>query len=285
MVSPVSTGGPGHPSTLPVPLGSVHVDVTTRLGAVRPVTPTGLRPLDAALAGGLRSGSVLAFAGDPGSGRTTLALSLAYMAARTQAGVVFVARSLDDTELMARLAARALRRNYPASEVGYGDIWSGRAFQSDAVRRAVGEASDTVVSKVGAHLHLMRMQHGESLTDLPPRLVQLWARYERVVVVIDDLENFAHGGGDLNARLAQAALDAGAIAEKGAAVVLTALPRHVEPIAPATTALIAIEPERTNGTPSTRAGLRIVKNRIGVTGTHVVDLLLSACEVLEPTTP
>jgi hypothetical protein len=88
-----------------------------------------------------------------------------------------------------------------------------------------------------------------------------------------------------SARVAQAALDAGAIAEKGAAVVLTALTRHVEPIAPATSALITIEPERTNGTTSTRAGLRIVKNRIGVTGTHVVDLLLSACEVLDPTTP
>ncbi len=263
----------------------MHVDVTTRLGAVRPVTPTGLRQLDAALAGGLRSGSVLAFAGDPGSGRTTLALSLAYMAARTQAGVVFVARSLDDTELMARLAARALRRNYPSSEVSYGEIWSGRAFQSDAVRRAVGEAADTVVSKVGAHLHLLRMQHAEPLAELPERLVQLWARYERVVVVIDDLETFAPNGGDLDARVAEAALDAGSIAEKGAALVFTALTRHVEPIAPATSAIVMVEPEHTNGAASTRARLRIVKNRIGATGTHVVELLASACEVVDPSTP
>lgn len=262
----------------------MHVDVTTRLGAVRPVTPTGIRPLDAALAGGLRSGSVLGFTGAPGSGRTTLALSVAYMAARTQAGVVFVARSLDDTELMARLSARALRRNYPASEVSYGEIWSGRAFQNDAVRRAVGEAADTVVSKVGAHLHFLRMRHGESLAELPARFVQLWARYERVVVVIDDLENFALNGGDLEGRVAQAALDAGAIAEKGAAVVLTALARHTEPIAPATSALVAVEPEPADGSASSRAHLRVVKNRIGVTGTHVVELLVAACEVLAPTT-
>lgn len=263
----------------------MHVDVTTRLGAMRPLTPTGIRALDSALAGGLRSGSVLAFTGAPGSGRTTLALSLAYMAARTGAGVVFVARSLDDTELMARLAARALRRNYPSSEVTYGEIWSGHAFESDAVRRAVGEAADTVVAKVGAHLHLMRMPHGESLAELPARLVQLWARYERVVVVIDDVENFALSGGDLDGRVAQAALDAGAVAEKGAAVVLTALSRHADPIAPATSALIAIEPARSEGAAPQRAHLRIVKNRIGTTGVHAIDLHVAACEVLDPNTP
>lgn len=285
MVASVSSGGPGHPSTLPVALGSVHVDVTTRLGAVRPLTPTGIRSLDTALAGGVRSGSVLGFTGEPGSGRTTMALSLAYMAARTGAGVVFVARSLDDTELMARLAARALRRNYPSSEVTYGEIWSGHAFQSDAVRRAVGEAADTVVAKVGAHLHFLRMPQGESLVELPARLVQLWARYERVLVVIDDLENFALSGGDLDARVAQAALEAGAVAEKGAAVVVTALARHAEPIAPATSALIAVEPERRDDSSSCRAHLRIVKNRIGATGVHSVELHVAACEVLEPTTP
>jgi hypothetical protein len=279
MVAFVSSGGPGHPSTLPIPLGSVHVDVTTRLGATRPVTPTGIRALDTALAGGLRGGSVLGFVGDPGSGRTTLALSVAYMAARTQAGVVFVARGLDDTEIMARLSARALRRNYPSSEVSYGEIWSGQAFQSDDVRRAVGEALDTVVSKVGAHFHLLRMQHGEPLAELPSRMGQLWARYERVVVVIDDLENFAHAAGDLDGRVAQAALDACVIAEKGAAVVFSALRRHAEPVAPATSALVAVEPDAAG---ARACRLRLMKNRIGPTGVHSIALSFAACEVVEP---
>src|SRR6185503_12251482 len=99
----MSSEGPAHPSTGPVALANVQVDLTTRLGAPSQVTPTGFRGLDTLLHGGLRSGSVLAITGAPGSGRTSLALMIAYMAARTQAGVELAGRGLDDTEVVARL--------------------------------------------------------------------------------------------------------------------------------------------------------------------------------------
>src|SRR6187551_104502 len=65
-----------------VSLAAMQVDVTTHLGAVGPATSTGLPGLDALMGGGLRSGTLLALSGPAGSGRTSVALSLAYLAAR-----------------------------------------------------------------------------------------------------------------------------------------------------------------------------------------------------------
>ena len=73
------------------------------------------------------------------------------MAARTKAAVLFTSASLDETEMMARLAARALHREHPDSRTPYGAIWSGQAWQDEATRRPVGAAVETVVKKVGAH--------------------------------------------------------------------------------------------------------------------------------------
>src|SRR6188768_4067795 len=115
----------------------MQVDVTTRLGSHAPATATGFPTLDRMLHGGLRSGTVLAIAGAPGVGRTALALLLAYMAARAKAGVVFASASLDATEVMARLAARALHREYPDAHTPYGAIWSGLALKEAATHRAV----------------------------------------------------------------------------------------------------------------------------------------------------
>ena len=82
MLSGVTPEKPAHPSTLPLSLASIQVDVATRLGAPVPVTPTGIKALDAMLGGGLRAGTVLSLSGQPGSGRTALSLLIAYMAAR-----------------------------------------------------------------------------------------------------------------------------------------------------------------------------------------------------------
>jgi hypothetical protein len=91
---------------------------------------------------------------------------IAYMAARTQAGVEFVGRGLDDTEIVARLAARALRRTYPGPKSPTPTFWSGNAYANDTVRRAVGEAVDTVLQKVGSHFHITPSVRGLARTFL-----------------------------------------------------------------------------------------------------------------------
>jgi hypothetical protein len=280
----MSSEGPVHPSTIgPVALASVQVDLTTRLGAPSEATPTGFRGLDALLHGGLRSGTVLALCGAPGSGRTSLALMVAYMAARTQAGVELVGRGLEDTEVVARLAARALRRTYPESEVTYADIWTGNAYANDTVRRAVGEAVDTVMQKVGAHLHITRLGPGDSLETFAPRSTQLWARYERVVLVVDDLEGMVAGVGSapLDARLLSAAYELRSLAEHGCAVVFTVLGRHAELIAPATTAMVELRGSPA-ATGTSDLELVVTKNRLGPTGRVPLKAHFAACEFTDP---
>jgi replicative DNA helicase len=279
----VSTEGPAHPSTGPVSLASIQVDVTTRLGAPSEVTPTGFRTLDALLHGGLRSGTVLALSGAPGSGRTSLALMIAYMAARTQAGVEIVGRGIDDMEIVARLAARALRRTYPQSEVTYTDIWSGNVFGNDTVRRAVGEAVDTVMQKVGTHLHITRLGPGESIETFAPRSTQLWARYERVVLVVDDIEGLVAGAGiaPLDARIVSAAYELRSLAEQGCAVVLTTLSRHAELVAPAATAVVELR-TLVSGEGPADMELAVTKNRVGPTGRIPLKVHFSATEFTDP---
>jgi RecA/RadA recombinase len=276
---PGVSSAPAHPSTLgPVSLANVQVDVTNRLGAPAKVTPTGFGALDALLLGGLRAGMVLGIAGESGSGRTSLALMLAYMAARTQAGVCFTGRGLDDTELLARLASRALRRTYPSSEVTYGDIWSGGAQRSDAVRRAISTAVDTVVEKVGPHFYFARLLPGESLSDVAERCTQLFARYERIVLVLDDIEGLVTKETTLEARLVSAAYDLKEIADHGCAVVFSVLARHAELVAPAATAMLALRPRDSGPGGAGILELSVTKNRLGPVGSLDLQVVLSASE-------
>jgi len=276
------SSAPAHPSTLgPVSLASVQVDVTNRLGAPAKVTPTGFPVLDRLLLGGLRAGMVLGIAGESGSGRTSLALMLAYMAARTQAGVCFTGRGLDETELLARLSARALRRTYPASEVTYGDIWSGGAQQTDAVRRAVSTAVETVVEKVGAHFYFARLLPGESLSDVAERSTQLFARYERIVLVLDDIEGLAITNSSLESRLVSAAYDLKEIADHGCAVVFTTLGRHAELVAPAATAMLSILGGERGPGGAGRLELSLSKNRLGAVGPVDLQVVFGASEFRE----
>ncbi|HTQ07481.1 MAG TPA: DnaB-like helicase C-terminal domain-containing protein [Polyangiaceae bacterium] len=278
------SSSPAHPSTLgPVALANIQVDVTTRLGAITKPTATGIKGLDAALSGGLRHGTVLALTGAPGAGRTALALSLAYMAARASVGVVFTSRGFDETEVVARLAARALRKSYPASEVTYADILAGRVFANDAVRRAVNEAVDTVVQKVGAHLHFAHVDAHDSISTLVERSTQLWARYERVLVVVDDIEGLAVSEpGDLPARVMSVAYELRRLADHGCSVVLTALERHAEFVAPAVTLLAELAPAPSEDTRSVPLEIIIRKNRVGTTGRFKLHALYGATEFSEP---
>jgi replicative DNA helicase len=254
------------------------------MGALTPATPTGLPILDRLLAGGLRTGTMMSLTGAPGSGRTAFSLLLAYMAARARAAVMFTSVSLDETEVMARLAARALHREYPESRTPYGAIWTGQAWQDDAVRKPVSTAIETVVKKVGSHLHLYRAEPFETTGKLAARASQLWARHDRVIMVVDDIEAFAAGmdgtastkaNSSLDNRISQVAFELRRICDEGCSVVATVLQRNAELVAPAVTlaaelrpkeTLLEAMPERMLALGARPIDLVITKNRLGPTG-------------------
>jgi predicted ATP-dependent serine protease len=262
-----------------IALTAMQVDVTTRLGAHSPATATGFASLDGMLSGGLRSGTVLAIAGAPGVGRTAFALLMAYMAARAKAGVVFASASLDATEVMARLAARALHREYPDAHTPYGMIWSGQAWQDAATHRAVADSVETVVKKVGAQLHLYRASGLESTNSLAECASQQWSRHERAVLVVDDIEAFSSTGdgsiahaaaanGSMEGRVTSVAYDLRRIADRGCAVIFTTLARHAELVAPAVTLAGELHevPNVPRDNDARSMEFAVYKNRIGETG-------------------
>jgi predicted ATP-dependent serine protease len=274
-----SDGLPKSGGAAGIALTSMQVDVTTRLGALSPATATGFSSLDRMLSGGLRSGTVLAIAGAPGVGRTAFALLIGYMAARAKAGVVFASASLDATEIVARLAARALHREYPDAHTPYGMIWSGQAWQDAATHRAVADSVETVVKKVGAQLHLYRAAGLESTNSLAECAAHQWSRSERAVLVVDDIEAFSATGegamshaaaanASMEGRVTHVAYDLRRIADQGCSVIFTTLSRHSDLVAPAVT--LAGELRAAPDTPS-EPGERsmefaVYKNRIGETG-------------------
>jgi KaiC/GvpD/RAD55 family RecA-like ATPase len=278
------SSSPAHPSILgPVALANIQVDVTTRLGAISKPTATGFKGFDLPLAGGLRHGTVLALTGAPGAGRTSLSLLIAYMAARAGVGVVFASRGVDETELVARLAARALRRSYPASAVSYGDILAGHVYADDAVRRAVNDAVDTVVHKVGAHLHFARIGAGDSLGLLAERSAQLWARYDRVLLVVDDVEGLAacEADGDFASRVLNVAYELRELADRGCAVVATSLDRHAELVGAASTLLAELRPLPSDDGRSVPLDVILRKNRVGGSGSFRLRAVYGASEFTE----
>jgi hypothetical protein len=193
---------------------------------------------------------------------------------------------LDDTEIVARLAARALHRERPDAQVSYGAIWSGQSQQEPESLPLVMTAVDTVMRKVGTQLYLYRAASLEPTGGLAERAAQLWSRFERVLLVVDDIEGFyasADGSASkqaavnatLEGRIAQVAFDLKAIAEQGCAVVVTALARHAELLAPAVDALVQItEPASARGVipealialGARNVELNILKSRYGSTG-------------------
>ena len=281
MLVGVTTENPAHLST-PLSLSSIQVDITTRLGAPMPLTPTGLKALDFMLGGGLRPGTLLSLSGPPGSGRTALALLIAYMAARTRAGVVVASVGLDETEVVARLAARAVNREYPSARLTYASIWNGEAFAHDETRRAVNAAVEAVHQKVGGFLHLSRLTPDGSLRHLGERLGAFWARHERLVLVLDDIETAVAGmEGDLDARVLDAAALLRSLADRGAAVVCTSLDRHGDLVAPSATACAKIVRTAPAGGGDWGAELVMTKNRVGPVGAMPLHLAAGTMQLSE----
>jgi replicative DNA helicase len=274
----------------------MQVDVTTRLGALTPATMTGLKALDQMLAGGIRSGTLINISGASGVGKTALALMIAYMTARSRCGVLFVSQSLDQTEVMARIAARALYREYPETRIPYGSIWSGQSFHDERTRRQVNAAIETAIEKVGGSLHLHSAEAAEDTATLSARLAHLWNRYDRVVLVVDGIEAlFAHAGGhaqrvlsanaSLDSRVSQVAYELRAVAEDGCAVVTTSQARQADFVAHAATLsceLRTVERALKTASPRKQAfgarpvDLVVAKNRVGGTGVVPLEFIAGA---------
>lgn len=267
----------------PVSLTNIQVDVTTRLGAVAEATTTGLSSFDEMLGGGLRSGMHVAVFGGPGVGKTAFALMLGYMAARAKAAVLFASVGLDDTEVMARLTARALHREYENVDATYGTIWSGEAMQDAALRGPIGQCINGVVKKVGSLLHLYSARPMEETTAISARALQLLGRHERVVVVVDGIEGLSASDGEKAAwasatydgRISQVAYELMQLSDD-CAVVTTCQAEHAHLLMPATTFAAELRAvrdpmPRRRGPPRRAVGtkpvdLLVVKNRRGPTG-------------------
>lgn len=270
---------------LPIALASMQVDITTRMGALAPATTSGFGSLDRLIAGGLRSGTLISVTGPSGCGKTALALLVAYMAARARAAVVFTSAVLDETDIMARLAARAMYREYPEADTPYGAIWSGEAWQDDFTRQAVGTSVNVAVRKVGNLLHLFRVRALDSTAELAHAAAHLLARYERVVVVIDGIESFFSAAGgdaaraagincDYSNRLSQVAHEFKQLADGGCAVVVTCQQETHPLVMPVTTVSCDLtDSVTTSGSISPRdlalgtrqVMLNVIKNRVGPT--------------------
>ena len=270
---------------LPLPLTSMQVDITTRMGALGPATTTGFEQLDRVLAGGLRTGTLVSLSGSPGSGKTALALLMAYMAARARAAVVFTSAFLDETDVMARLAARAMYREYPEADTPYGAIWSGEAWQDDFTRQAVGTSVNVAVRKVGNLLHLLRLRALDTTAEIANAAAHLWSRFERVVVVVDGVEAlYAAAGGDvaraaginsdyLN-RLSQVGCELKQVADGGCAVIVTCQQQNHRLLVPVATAslelgdapvAVSAASPRDVALGTRQVILSVAKNRVGPT--------------------
>lgn len=285
----------------PASLSNIEVDVTTRLGSLTPATTTGIPELDEALHGGLRHGDHLVISGAAGVGKTALSLMLAYMAARSKAGTLFTSVALDDTEIMARLAARALHREYANVDATYGTLWTGQAMQDPMLRPAVTSSLDAVVKKVGGLLHLHDARPMESTAVITAQASRLWSRHDRVMIVVDGLEGFAaSAGGDPTAataanssyqgRLSQVAFELSSLAKMGCAVISTCQQPNASVVVPAATCSTELRLSRDLPAGARRgpeplirraADLVITKNRTGPTRS-IPLAFFAAGSVFEP---
>ena len=296
MATKRSKTGPEGPRSL----ASIQVDVTGRLGAVAPATTTGLPSLDALLGGGLRSGTHLLVSGAPGTGKTAFVLMLAYMAARARASVLFTSVGLDETEIVARLTARALHREYQNAAATYGTIWSGLSMQDPALRGPISSCLATMTKKVGENLYLHSAEPMQDVASLADHAAFLWARNERVLVVVDGAEAYsatASTGGSAQSydgRLSLVAYELSRLASQGCAVITTCHSGTAPLLSPAVTVaaeLRAVREQVGKGGSKKKLPLEarpmdlaIQKNRLGPTPT-IPLVFMAAASVFEERAP
>jgi hypothetical protein len=206
---------------------------------------------------------------------------------------MFASAVLDETEVVARLAARAMYREYPESQTSYGAIWSGDAWQNDFTRGPVGASLDAAMRKVGQHLHLFRAKPFDTTLEIGAAAAHLWGRHDRVVVIVDGVEALgAHVGGDstraaaINAdyasRLSQVGYELRLLAEGGCAVVVTVQREHAHWLLPSATVaaelVLGRQPLDRQSQRDTALAVRgidlvVTKNHVGPTGTIALKFI------------
>lgn len=267
---------------LPVALAGMQVDVTNRLGALTAATPTGFPTLDAWTLGGLRNGALCVLSGAPGAGKTSFLLLLAYMAARARGAVVFASAALDETEVVARMAARALYREYPESATAYGAIWSGDAWQDDFTRSAVSTSVNVAMRKVGQLFHLFKARPFDTTLEISAAAAHLWGRHERVLLFIDGVEALGASvagdaaraatiNGDFANRMTQVGYELRHLADGGCAIVVTAEQQNARWFMPCATMAAELVPSR--------RALERLGSRDRVLGAQGVDLVVTKNQV------
>lgn len=103
-------------------------------GKTKPFLPTGFAELDQILAGGFISSGLITIAARPGTGKTTIALSLADNVAQAGHKVLYFSLEMDRKQLWARRIGAATR-------MPYSSIYRGEFFE-DSDFRSVMEAVD-----------------------------------------------------------------------------------------------------------------------------------------------
>ena len=104
-------------------------------GDIKPFLPTGYRSIDALLAGGLVTGGLITLAARPGTGKTTVALSIADNVAAAGNKVLYISLEMTKEQLWACRVA-----NYTG--IGRSDVYRGQVFADDRRAKDAGKVMD-----------------------------------------------------------------------------------------------------------------------------------------------
>lgn len=158
--------------------------------------PTGFRPLDRVLGGGLRPGGLTVVGGAPGVGKTILALQWARNIARDGRHVVYVCYEHDETELVLRLLALEAAEH---GDEGLADRIdrdlaatrsAGRSLHELLSSSDVGRQLLEVVDAYAPRLHLVRASGGHtSVHDIAEHVGSVGD--ERPALFVDYLQKVA----------------------------------------------------------------------------------------------
>ena len=87
-------------------IGDLQAQLATPRRDTMPVWPTGFVPLDEVIGGGIREGALVLIAGNPGVGKTTLALQLSRnLASSGRATAIYLCFEHENSDILARLIA------------------------------------------------------------------------------------------------------------------------------------------------------------------------------------
>lgn len=135
-------------------------------GKTPPGLPTGLRSLDRAISGGLRSGKLYVVAGRPGMGKTMAALEIGKSVARSGSGVLFISLEMDDRELAERCIASEVaryERRLPYQDIATGHVPRemdgdlGRALEAlEAMPFVIEQQPGLTMGQIGARARQAR---------------------------------------------------------------------------------------------------------------------------------